>query len=31
MSLNEGKVIEIDINKEMKRCYIDYAMSVIDY
>ena len=29
MSLNEGKVIEIDINKEMKRCYIDYAMSVI--
>lgn len=29
MSLNEGKVISIDINKEMKRCYIDYAMSVI--
>ncbi|WP_066889325.1 DNA gyrase subunit A [Clostridium nigeriense] len=29
MSLNEGKVVEIDINKEMKRCYIDYAMSVI--
>ena len=29
MSLNEGKVIDIDINKEMKRCYIDYAMSVI--
>ncbi|MGG7059262.1 DNA gyrase subunit A [Clostridium nigeriense] len=29
MSLNEGKVIEVDINKEMKRCYIDYAMSVI--
>ena len=29
MSLNEGKVIPIDINKEMKKCYIDYAMSVI--
>lgn len=29
MNYNEGKVIEIDINKEMKRCYIDYAMSVI--
>lgn len=29
MDLNEGKVIPIDINKEMKRCYIDYAMSVI--
>ena len=29
MSLNEGKVIAVDINKEMKRCYIDYAMSVI--
>ena len=29
MSLNEGKVIDVDINKEMKRCYIDYAMSVI--
>ena len=29
MNLNEGKVVEIDINKEMKRCYIDYAMSVI--
>ncbi|MGG7144991.1 DNA gyrase subunit A [Clostridium nigeriense] len=29
MSLNEGKVISVDINKEMKRCYIDYAMSVI--
>ncbi|KLE17604.1 DNA gyrase subunit A [Clostridium sp. C8] len=29
MNLNEGKVIPIDINKEMKRCYIDYAMSVI--
>ena len=29
MNLNEGKVISIDINKEMKRCYIDYAMSVI--
>ena len=29
MSLNEGKVIAVDINKDMKRCYIDYAMSVI--
>jgi DNA gyrase subunit A len=29
MSYNEGKVIAVDINKEMKRCYIDYAMSVI--
>lgn len=29
MDLNEGKVISIDINKEMKKCYIDYAMSVI--
>ena len=29
MNLNEGKVIPIDINKEMKKCYIDYAMSVI--
>ena len=29
MDFNEGKVIPIDINKEMKRCYIDYAMSVI--
>ena len=26
---NEGKVIPADINKEMKKCYIDYAMSVI--
>ena len=29
MSYNEGKVIQVDINQEMKRCYIDYAMSVI--
>ena len=29
MNLNEGKVIEVDISKEMKNCYIDYAMSVI--
>lgn len=29
MSLNEGKVIDVDINREMKKCYIDYAMSVI--
>jgi DNA gyrase subunit A len=26
---NEGKVLPIDISHEMKRCYIDYAMSVI--
>ena len=29
MNYNEGKVLPVDINKEMKRCYIDYAMSVI--
>ena len=29
MNFNEGKVVPVDINKEMKRCYIDYAMSVI--
>lgn len=29
MNLNEGKFISTDINKEMKKCYIDYAMSVI--
>lgn len=29
MKLNEGKFIHVDINKEMKQCYIDYAMSVI--
>ena len=29
MNFNEGKVIPVDINNEMKRCYIDYAMSVI--
>ncbi|MDO4535364.1 MAG: DNA gyrase subunit A [Clostridium perfringens] len=29
MSFNEGKIIPIDINNEMKKCYIDYAMSVI--
>lgn len=29
MNLNEGKFIPVDINKEMKKCYIDYAMSVI--
>jgi len=29
MNFNEGKVIPVDINKEMKKCYIDYAMSVI--
>lgn len=26
---NEGKIELVDINHEMKRCYIDYAMSVI--
>ena len=29
MSFNEGKVITVDIKNEMKKCYIDYAMSVI--
>ena len=27
--LNEGKVISVEISSEMKKCYIDYAMSVI--
>jgi DNA gyrase, A subunit len=27
--LNQGKVLPIDISHEMKKCYIDYAMSVI--
>ena len=26
---NEGKVLPVDIRHEMKKCYIDYAMSVI--
>lgn len=26
---NEGKVVPVDIKNEMKKCYIDYAMSVI--
>jgi DNA gyrase subunit A len=26
---NEGKILPIDIRQEMKKCYIDYAMSVI--
>ncbi|PJI08351.1 MULTISPECIES: DNA gyrase subunit A [Clostridium] len=26
---NEGKVLPVDISSEMKKCYIDYAMSVI--
>ncbi len=26
---NEGKVLPVDIRQEMKKCYIDYAMSVI--
>lgn len=29
MEFNEGKVIPVDIKNEMKKCYIDYAMSVI--
>ncbi|MBU3228720.1 DNA gyrase subunit A [Clostridium algidicarnis] len=29
MNNNEGKVIPVDIESEMKKCYIDYAMSVI--
>ena len=29
MEFNEGKVISVDIKNEMKKCYIDYAMSVI--
>ncbi|OFI05407.1 DNA gyrase subunit A [Clostridium acetireducens DSM 10703] len=27
--LQEGKILQVDITKEMKKCYIDYAMSVI--
>ncbi|AOR22229.1 DNA gyrase subunit A [Clostridium taeniosporum] len=29
MEFNEGKIIPVDIKNEMKKCYIDYAMSVI--
>ncbi|WP_160680304.1 DNA gyrase subunit A [Clostridium sp. C8-1-8] len=29
MDFNEGKVLPVDIKNEMKKCYIDYAMSVI--
>ncbi|WP_244834164.1 DNA gyrase subunit A [Clostridium sp. BJN0001] len=29
MEFNEGKVIPVEINHEMKKCYIDYAMSVV--
>ncbi|MBN1079217.1 DNA gyrase subunit A [Clostridium botulinum] len=29
MEFNEGKIISVDIKNEMKKCYIDYAMSVI--
>ncbi|GIM28884.1 DNA gyrase subunit A [Clostridium polyendosporum] len=29
MSFNEGKVVPVDIRSEMRKCYIDYAMSVI--
>ncbi|WP_026883408.1 DNA gyrase subunit A [Clostridium akagii] len=29
MNKNEGKVLEVDLSSEMKKCYIDYAMSVI--
>ena len=27
--INEGKILPVDISHEMKKCYIDYAMSVI--
>ena len=26
---NEGNILEVDLRNEMKKCYIDYAMSVI--
>ena len=26
---DEGKILPVDISNEMKKCYIDYAMSVI--
>lgn len=26
---NEGNILQVDIKQEMKKCYIDYAMSVI--
>ena len=29
MDFNEGKLKDVDIKSEMKKCYIDYAMSVI--
>lgn len=29
MDFNEGKLLDVDIKNEMKKCYIDYAMSVI--
>ena len=29
MEFNQGKVIDADLTQEMKKCYIDYAMSVI--
>ena len=29
MEFNQGKVKDVDIKEEMKKCYIDYAMSVI--
>jgi len=29
MEFNQGKVRDVDIKDEMKKCYIDYAMSVI--
>jgi len=29
MNNNEGKTLPVDISNEMKKCYIDYAMSVI--
>jgi DNA gyrase subunit A len=29
MDFNQGKIKDVDIKSEMKKCYIDYAMSVI--
>lgn len=29
MSNNEGKIVNVDISSEMKKCYMEYSMSVI--
>ena len=29
MSNNEGRILNIDISSEMKKCYMEYSMSVI--